>query len=248
MNDLVLQMSMQHHAIFELRRYRVKPGARDTLIRLFDSEFIESQEELGMRIEGQFRDRDDPDAFVWVRSFADMAARTAALQAFYGGPVWAAHGPAANATMLNVDNVLLLKPAGDLPPFAHGRTRGPQERAGAGGVIVVTVCSLARAGEEDFARFVLARAVPAMREAGARMDAIMVTERSPNGFPRLPVREGETMVVWFEGHADEAHLARYRERLHAHPVWADEVMPRLMRSCWRIETAVLSPTSRSLCA
>ena len=63
---------------------------RDTLIHLFDREFVESQEALGMHIIGQFRDLDNPDRFVWLRGFPDMARRAEALQAFYGGPVWKA--------------------------------------------------------------------------------------------------------------------------------------------------------------
>jgi quinol monooxygenase YgiN len=61
--------------IVELRRYALKPGARDTLIELFDREFIETQEEGGMQLLGQFRDLDDPDSFVWLRCFRDMSTR-----------------------------------------------------------------------------------------------------------------------------------------------------------------------------
>src|SRR4249919_2491853 len=61
--------------VLEFRRYRLKPGARETLVELFDREFVESQEGLGMRILGTFRDLDDPDQFVWLRGFDDMASR-----------------------------------------------------------------------------------------------------------------------------------------------------------------------------
>ena len=60
---------------------------------------------------GQFRDLDDADRFVWLRGFESMAARPAALGAFYDGPVWKAHREAANATMIDSDDVLLLQPA-----------------------------------------------------------------------------------------------------------------------------------------
>src|SRR5690349_12870755 len=70
-------------AIVELRRYRLRPGTRETLIDLFDREFVEPQEAAGMRIIGQFRDLDDPDCFVWLRGFRDMPSRAAALEAFY---------------------------------------------------------------------------------------------------------------------------------------------------------------------
>jgi len=73
--------------VVELRQYRLHPGARDTLVRIFDEHFVESQERCGMCVIGQFRDLDNPDRFVWLRGFPDMGARTRALEAFYGGPV-----------------------------------------------------------------------------------------------------------------------------------------------------------------
>jgi hypothetical protein len=242
--------SMEPHMIFELRRYRLRPEGREPLISLFDREFVEPQEALGMRVEGQFRDLDDPDAFVWMRSFRDMEARTDALQSFYSGPVWKRYGPDANATMLNSDNVLLLKSAGGVQPFARNRQR-TQEMHGAetGGVVITNTCSLAPATEGDFARYFLDHALPIIQEAGARVDAVFVTEQGANGFRRLPVREGETVLVWLERHQDEAAVSRYQERLHLNPAWTDDVYRRMDGLCWRkIETAYLTPTSRSLCA
>jgi hypothetical protein len=91
MPDQVAEHPGVLHSVLELRQYTLHPGRRDTLITLFDREFIEPQEEVGMRVVGQFRDLDDPDRFVWIRSFPDMAARAESLAAFYGGPIWAAH-------------------------------------------------------------------------------------------------------------------------------------------------------------
>src|SRR5438093_7593181 len=97
--------------IVELRQCTLHPRKRDVLIDLFDREFVESQEALGMKVIGQFRDLDNPNRFVWLRGFHDMASRAHALKDFYGGPVWKAHREAANATMVDSDNVLLLCPA-----------------------------------------------------------------------------------------------------------------------------------------
>lgn len=97
--------------VIELRQYTLKPGQRDVLIELFDRHFVESQEAAGMTVIGQFRDRRQSDRFVWMRGFRDMTARHSALERFYGGPVWAAHRTAANDTMVDSDNVLLLRPA-----------------------------------------------------------------------------------------------------------------------------------------
>ena len=100
---------MQETSIFELRPYTLYGGNRYLLIALFERDFIEPQEELGLHVVGTFRDLDNPERFVWFRRFKDMATRGTGLSAFYGGPVWQKHRDAANATMLGSDNVLLLQ-------------------------------------------------------------------------------------------------------------------------------------------
>ena len=61
--------------IVELRMYTLHPGRRDELIELFDREFVETQEAVGIQVIGQFYDLDDPNRFVWLRGFNDMSAR-----------------------------------------------------------------------------------------------------------------------------------------------------------------------------
>ncbi|RSM77008.1 NIPSNAP family protein [Kibdelosporangium aridum] len=109
--------------IVELRQYTLKPGARDTLVDIFEKHFVHTQEVLGITLIGLFYDLDDPDRFVWLRGFEDMAKRKEALIAFYEqGEAWKTHGRAANATMLDSDDVLLLEPIGELPPApAYGQ-------------------------------------------------------------------------------------------------------------------------------
>ncbi len=95
--------------LIELRQYLLHAGHRDTLIDVFDREFVEAQEAVGMDVLGQFRDPQRPDYFVWFRGFPDMTARHESLTAFYDGPVWARHRDVANATMIDSDNVMLLR-------------------------------------------------------------------------------------------------------------------------------------------
>jgi hypothetical protein len=68
--------------ILELRQYTLHPGRRDDLIELFDREFVETQEAVGIQVIGQFRDLDKPDRFVWLRGFNDMPGRAQSLTAF----------------------------------------------------------------------------------------------------------------------------------------------------------------------
>jgi hypothetical protein len=101
--------------IVELRQYTLKPGRRDELVDIFEQHFVESQQAVGMTLIGQFYDLGDPDRFVWLRGFEDMAARKTALTAFYfESEAWRTHGPAANATMIDSSDVLLLRPSGPM--------------------------------------------------------------------------------------------------------------------------------------
>lgn len=181
--------------IYELRRYTLHPGERDTLIGLFEREFVETQESAGMDVVGHFRDLDAPDTFPWLRAFADMDSRKAALSAFYGGPVWKAHRDAANATMIDSDDVLLLRPAG------YGFRRSPRPPVGAAAlpssVYVATICQVDPDATGAFHQFFAERAAPVLAEGGAAPVACFASEHAVNTFPALPVRTGEEVFVWF---------------------------------------------------
>ena len=97
--------------IIELRRYHAPRAAR-RMAALFERQFIESQVACGMEPLGQYRDLDDPDRFVWLRGFSDMTTRLRALTAFYReSQIWREHRDAANATLIDSDDVLPLRPA-----------------------------------------------------------------------------------------------------------------------------------------
>jgi hypothetical protein len=193
-------------AIVELRQYTHHRNRRDDLIELFEREFIEGQEAVGMTVIGQFRDLEDPDRFIWLRGFPDMAARAAALAAFYDGPLWKANRDAANATLIDNDNVLLLRPA-------HVRSGFALEAAG-GGLIAALVYAVAPLGATAFDETFRRTLEPALVNAGSTVLATFVTEHSENTFPRLPVREGEDVFVCFVRFVDRTALERFRARRH----------------------------------
>jgi hypothetical protein len=202
------------YPIVELRQYTLRPGRRDELIDLFDREFVETQEAAGMAVLGQFRDLDDPDRFVWLRGFPDMPGRAAALGRFYGGPVWREHGAAANATMIDSDDVLLLRPATDDTGFpaptstrpAAGEQPAASEQPAAGqrpaidGPAVPSSRILATIHHGDR---------PHERELHPAPLARLQTEHAENTFPALPVRTGEDVFVWFARFENQADLDRY---------------------------------------
>jgi len=237
-------VSPPEDGVIELRQYLLHPGRRDELIELFEREFIETQEAHGMTVMGQFRDLDAPDRFVWLRGFRDMARRAAGLAAFYDGPVWQTHRDAANATMIDSDNVLLLRPAW---PGAGidmcGRTRtGPASAAQPMGVLDASVFHLNEPAPSELLQLCRNVISPVLARAGAQVLGWYVTEPAPNNFPRLPVREGETVLVgfgWFDGTAAFEAFARSS-------AWTREVQPTLARWLARpTESLRLQPTARS---
>ncbi|MFG3136364.1 NIPSNAP family protein [Streptomyces sp. NPDC048211] len=161
-------------SIVELRQYTLHPGARETLIELFEREFVSGQQSAGISVGGRFRDLDDPDRFVWLRAFPDMRHRRRSLEAFYGGPVWRKHRAAANATMIDSDDVLLLRG----PGFAAAP--GTRE-------VAATVCH--PSGTASFGAYATRHLRPA--------HALHRTEHVANDYPLLPVRTGEDVRVWF---------------------------------------------------
>jgi hypothetical protein len=229
--------------VVEFRQYTLRPGQRDVLIELFDREFVESQEAVRMRVIGQFRDLDDRDRFVWLRGFADMAARARALQAFYGGPVWAAHRSVANATMVDSDNVLLLRAAWPgsgircTPARAPlGVTQAPR------GVLRAIVLHLVQPASVELLDFCRERLGKLLRDGGALWHGWYVTEPAENDFPRLPVREGEHVLLALAMFADDAAC----ERFVGGGAWEREAMPTLSR--WFAAPAPalpLAPPARS---
>ena len=174
-------------AVIELRQYTLHPGRRDELITLFEREFVETQEAEGIDLIGQFIDLDDPDRFVWLRGFPDMDSRKASLERFYSGPAWAEHRQAANVTMIDSDDVLLLRPVTAGAGFAPGDRTAT--KPGDAALLV---------GVHHLTDGVDLRVVEtALVTTGLKPLAVLETEPAPNTFPRLPVRTDGPYVVWF---------------------------------------------------
>jgi hypothetical protein len=226
--------------VLELRQYTLHPGRREDLIELFDREFVAPQDEVGAQVLGQFRDLDDEDRFVWLRGFADMPTRGNALASFYGGPVWAAHRDKANDTMVDSDDVLLLRPVSDFD--LSGRTRGGDTT-----VVTVTLYHLPEGGEDAFVNFFTSSVRPLLAATGAEPLAVLRTLRAENNFPALPVREDANVVVWVASFPDRDALAEHVRALGGDPRWTHDTLPVLTRQLSRPpEQLQLSPTSRSL--
>jgi hypothetical protein len=234
---------MECCAVVDLRQYTLVPGRRDDLIRVFDEAFVEGQEEWGMHIVGQFRDLDQPDRFVWLRGFFDLPARAKALEGFYTGPVWKARGPEANATMIDSDNALLLKPVELGPRYPVLKTPRPPIGATEIPQSIVGGAVYHRASADDgFVQFFTDHIVPILADTGAEPVAIFESLVAENNFPALPLRD-EVVLVWLTSFRDDAAYEAHQRELAASPTWQGKILPELQ--ALNPQQLRLRPTSRS---
>lgn len=222
--------------IVELRQYTLHEGQTNALIDLFEQEFIEPQEALGMKIIGTFRDFDRANRFVWLRGFEDMESRLRGLAEFYDGDVWKAHRETANATMIDSDNVLLVRALSPAARF-HG-SPGSREGSGRDSVLAATIYYL-KSDPEDFAKLFEDQVKAKLEEAGVPVLAWFVSAKEANNYPRLPVREGEHVLLWFGRFDDwETHESKAS-------VIADAQSPLSGHFAQPLEVLRLVPTERS---
>jgi hypothetical protein len=224
--------------VVELRQYVLHAGARDTLVEVFEDHFIEGQEQVGIRIGGLYLDEDDPDRFVWLRGFTDLGQRLDALKGFYYGPIWKEHRDVANGTMIDSDDVLLLRPTvpphRPLEPDASADDRRRDDR------VHVSVCVYQADRElETWLSTEFHRTLEGL------LDTSVATWRShpgPNEFTGLPVRS-DNAFVWAASFADTEDRKHALDRLHTSVAWTRELAPVLSRMA--LQHLDLRPTHRS---
>jgi hypothetical protein len=214
-------------SVFEFRRYTLHPGRRDDLIELFDREFVETQDAVGAHVVAQYRDIGDPHQFVWVRGFADMASRRAALTAFYGGPVWKQHAAAANVTMIDVDNVWLLRPV--VAPLTEPGSRDRRDKP----VVSALLFELDRAATDADLDRLAGHVGATLQRVDLPPVALLATLSEVNDYPALPVRDTRGVIALTQ-HVDREQQAGAVERLRQVDWGAPG--PEVLR---------LSPTERS---
>ena len=179
----------------------------------------------------------------------DKSPRATALASFYGGPVWKQHAAAANATMIDSDNVLLLRPATAQAGFPAPTTPRPlagHQATAAPSCLLATLYYRDRPFDEAFTGFFEQEARPLLTRAGAAPLAWLQTEYAENTFPALPVRTGENVFAWLARFPSPAPLDDHLRQIERSAEWRDRVLPALSAlitgSPQRLR---LAPTARS---
>jgi hypothetical protein len=230
--------------LLELRSYAMANGQRDALNTMFEEHFLDAYEAAGARILGVFFDSENPDRWVWIRTFSDSAERARALKGFYGSEAWLARRGAANRTIRSSSDAILLTPRfGDVDLWqasAATRARPPQSAFECARFFL-------KKGEdqEQVAGFVQQEVLPLLRKLGATPVAVLVNSHAPNLYPRARLRSGEA-VVWFLRFPSAAAHARHMAARAASRAW-EEMEQDLARRVKRpAEYLKLLPQRRSV--
>lgn len=233
--------------ILELRMYTVRKGRRDEMIELFDRELIEPREDVGIQIIGQFRDVDNSKRWTWLQGFNDMQSRAEALNAFYTSSAWKANAKAANATIVDSGNVLLLHPARPDSGFKLkvGKRPPRESTMPQAGFVSATIYYFDEPVSEEFIEYFEEIMRPILKKCGAKLLGYFVTEESPNSYARLAIREGEHVFVWLAGFPESEAHERWIRQLKESKAWG-EVQSSIKKFIIKEpETMRLTPTPRS---
>jgi hypothetical protein len=74
--------------IVEFATYRVKAGRRAEFIQFFETKAVPVMRAHGIRILGPLVDLENPNRFVWLRSFPSEAERIRRKKAFHDSAAW----------------------------------------------------------------------------------------------------------------------------------------------------------------
>lgn len=93
--------------IVEVRSYRIKPGRREEFLEFFETRSIPALRSHGMQVMGPLIDLENPNKFVWLRSFPSLEERDRMRDEFYNGDLWKNELEAIAMPMLESYDVIL---------------------------------------------------------------------------------------------------------------------------------------------
>lgn len=93
--------------IVEVRSYRIKPGRRAEFVEMFETRAVPALRSHGMQVMGPLLDVENPNKFVWLRTFPSLKERDRMKDAFYGSDLWKNELEAIAMPMLDSYDVIV---------------------------------------------------------------------------------------------------------------------------------------------
>jgi hypothetical protein len=233
--------------VLEIRNYTLAPDRAQHFIDYFEVQMLPLLENEGMHILGQCRVIGQADHFVWFRGCPDMDSRLTSLRNFYDGPLWKKYGKLVNSMLRDSDDVLLLRPLGDLRQLTHGLTAAAivQQMNDATisprtGMIAVDIYQAYDGQRDALVEAFSQRVLPLYEGAGVDVRGLLVGEMGHNSFPRHPARQDPNLLVVVTAYASASSGQKQRRSLASEV--NEQVAPLLDGAP---QTVLLTPTLRS---
>jgi hypothetical protein len=227
--------------VLEVRNYLVREGRRNDFIDLFQANFTASQNELGGYIVGQYRVSGANNNFLWMRGFEDMGARSKFLNDFYyHSPHWKQNKSAANAMLLNNDNVQLLRPLSLKESLSAGfDTKWFAREKG----IAVIDLFTSNTKLQKLIEFMTAKYDRLLDKEQKANTSFWISEPTHNDFPALPVFQDKNLLVRITFYKSEAD--HHTKMTGIDSKMTDELKTEMADLVTIKTTLVLTPTPAS---
>jgi len=228
--------------VIELRNYLMRSGQRDNFIDSFKIKVVDSLNGRRNYVLGQYRVKDAPDNFCWIRGFDDMTSRKIALEGFYDSKYWKKHVSIPQKYVVGYTNVYLLKPV-RITDSSMDSTAGFEtdwfDKAQRLAVVDFYVANERRNLLLDFVETMYDSILHA---AGVKDISYWISETTHNDYPSLPVFQDKNLLVTITLFKDEPHYNAIKKRIET--VMSEEQKFYMNRIVTTKTTWVLYPTEK----
>jgi hypothetical protein len=94
-------------AIFEIRIYPVREGGMEEWVEFMRTKVAPFIESKGMKVEAMFRGVEDPNKYVFIRSFKDQTHREDLYKAVYESDDWQENYKPTVRRLVDVENAVI---------------------------------------------------------------------------------------------------------------------------------------------
>ena len=229
--------------VLELRNYLLKPGQRDYFIDSFEIKIMDTLNARGNYVLGQYRVKNAPDNFFWIRGFNDMTSRLEAMKGFYSSEYWKQHVSIPIKYVAGYTNVYLLKPLNISNKKVDSTAGFDADWFGKQKGLAVVDFYVANEMRNQLIDFVATSYDSVMHASGVKDVAYWLSETTPNDYPDLPVFQDKNLLVAISFFKDELSYNTTKKRIQSS--MNEEQKSKMNRIVTTKTTWILYPTKKS---
>ena len=243
LSSISLHAQSKEVKVIELRNYLMKPGQRDYFIDSFEIKIMDTLNARGNYVLGQYRVRDAPDNFLWIRGFGNMTTRLEAMKGFYSSEYWKQNVSIPIKYVVGYTNVYLLKPLNVYNKRIDSISGFETEWFGRQKGIAVVDLYIANEMRSELIDFVTTTYDSIIHASGVKDISYWIRETTPNNYPDLPVFQDKNLLLTIAFFKDEPQYNAIKKSIQSS--MSEEQKLKMNRIVTTKTTWVLYPTKKS---